>query len=82
MPGATGDEAPVAATSKRLMGWPSKVSPGTRMPARQCSKVDLPDPLGPMTATISPCRTPSAAERPTLGPALGLAGVMLGHRSG
>src|SRR6266702_5557790 len=27
MPGGTGDEAPVAATSKRLMGWPSKVSP-------------------------------------------------------
>ena len=32
-------------------------APGTKMPARQCSKVDLPDPLGPMTATISPCRT-------------------------
>src|SRR5262249_59657570 len=27
MPGGTGDEAPVAATSKRLIGWPSKVSP-------------------------------------------------------
>ena len=27
---------------------------GTRMPARQCSRVDLPDPLGPITARISP----------------------------
>ena len=27
MPGGTGDEAPVAATSKRLICWPSKVSP-------------------------------------------------------
>ena len=27
MPGGTGDEAPVAATSKRSMFWPSKVSP-------------------------------------------------------
>ena len=36
---------------------------GTRMPARQCSRVDLPEPLGPMTATISPFRTPSDAPR-------------------
>src|SRR6266566_638415 len=44
---------------------PNQTSPssGTRMPARQCSKVDLPDPLGPMTATISPGRTPSEAPR-------------------
>ena len=28
---------------------------GCRMPARQCSSVDLPEPLGPITATISPC---------------------------
>ncbi len=27
MPGGTGDEAPVAATSKRLTCWPSKTSP-------------------------------------------------------
>src|ERR1700724_1650916 len=27
MPGGTGDETPVAATSKRSMFWPSKVSP-------------------------------------------------------
>ena len=27
MPGGTGDEVPVAATSKRLIGWPSKMSP-------------------------------------------------------
>ena len=27
MPGGTGDEVPVAATSNRLMGWPLKVSP-------------------------------------------------------
>src|SRR5215472_12947895 len=33
------------------------------MPARQCSNVDLPDPLGPITATISPCRTLSEAPR-------------------
>ena len=33
------------------------------MPARQCSNVDLPEPLGPMTATISPCRTLSEAPR-------------------
>src|SRR3984893_7518072 len=33
------------------------------MPARQCSRVDLPDPLGPMTATISPRRTVSEAPR-------------------
>ena len=33
------------------------------MPARQCSKVDLPDPLGPMTATISPDPTRSEAPR-------------------
>src|SRR5271165_870209 len=38
-------------------------SSGTRMPARQCSRVDLPEPLGPMTATISPGRTPSEAPR-------------------
>ena len=34
------------------------------MPARQCSNVDLPEPLGPMTATISPGRT--ASETPAL----------------
>ena len=27
MPGGTGDETPVAATSKRSMVWPSKTSP-------------------------------------------------------
>ena len=27
MPGGTGDEVPVAATSKRLICWPSKMSP-------------------------------------------------------
>ena len=27
MPGGTGDEAPVAATSKRLICWPPKMSP-------------------------------------------------------
>ena len=27
MPGGTGDEVPVAATSKRLIGWPAKTSP-------------------------------------------------------
>src|SRR6266487_213163 len=27
MPGGTGDEVPVAATSKRLIRWPSKTSP-------------------------------------------------------
>ena len=36
---------------------------GTRIPARQCSSVDFPDPLGPMTATISPLATPSDAPR-------------------
>ena len=39
--------------------WPAKwTSPesGTRMPARQCSSVDLPEPLGPITARISPAR--------------------------
>ena len=38
---------------------------GTRMPARQCSSVDLPDPLGPMTARISPAPHPQrgAAQR-------------------
>ena len=35
---------------------------GVRMPARQCSSVDLPDPLGPITATISPA--PAASEAP------------------
>src|SRR2546423_11765935 len=30
---------------------------GTRIPARQCNNVDLPDPLGPITATISPAAT-------------------------
>ncbi len=33
------------------------------MPARQCSSVDLPEPLDPITATISPCRTASEAPR-------------------
>jgi hypothetical protein len=46
------------------------------MPARQCSKVDLPEPEGPITATISPSRTwmvaswragvvPNVLRRPT-----------------
>ena len=30
---------------------------GVKMPARQCSSVDLPEPLGPMTARISPAAT-------------------------
>jgi hypothetical protein len=38
------------------------VASGVRMPARQCSNVDLPDPLGPITATISP--GPAAIEAP------------------
>jgi hypothetical protein len=29
-------------------------SSGVRIPARQCRRVDLPEPLGPITATISP----------------------------
>src|SRR5436190_13299149 len=33
------------------------------MPARQCSKVDLPEPLGPMMARISPRFTPTVAPR-------------------
>jgi hypothetical protein len=37
--------------------------PGTRIPARQCSSVDLPDPLGPMTARISPEATDTLAPR-------------------
>jgi hypothetical protein len=46
--------------------WPSKVispSSGTKMPARQCSSVDLPDPLGPITASISPASTCTSAPR-------------------
>src|SRR5215469_18047594 len=33
------------------------------MPARQCSRVDLPDPLGPMIARISPGLTVTLAPR-------------------
>ena len=33
------------------------------MPARQCSSVDLPDPLGPMTARISPWAALTVAPR-------------------
>ena len=36
---------------------------GTRMPARQWSSVDLPEPLGPITATISPRFTEKLAPR-------------------
>ena len=36
---------------------------GTRMPARQCRSVDLPEPLGPMTARISPSRIDRFAPR-------------------
>src|SRR5580704_6877463 len=36
---------------------------GTRMPARQCSRVDLPDPLGPIMARISPAATETLAPR-------------------
>ena len=46
--------------------WPAnQTSPssGVRMPARQCSSVDLPDPLGPITATISPGPTAIVAPR-------------------
>ena len=51
----------------------NQISPesGARMPERQCSSVDLPDPLGPITARISPAATdagtakgPRLAERP------------------
>ena len=51
-------------------GWstrrPSKTtSPasGVRIPARQCSRVDLPAPLGPITATTSPAPTATSAPR-------------------
>ena len=36
---------------------------GTRMPARQWSRVDLPEPLGPITARISPRATDTLAPR-------------------
>ncbi len=45
---------------------PSKrISPrsGRRMPARQCRRVDLPEPLGPITARISPVATATLAPR-------------------
>ena len=48
------------------MRWPSKhTSPasGGKMPARQCSSVDLPEPLGPMTARISPAATDTLGPR-------------------
>jgi hypothetical protein len=39
------------------------------MPARQCSRVDLPEPLGPITATISPSsRTMLAPRSAWVGP--------------
>ena len=38
-------------------------SRGIRIPARQCSSVDLPEPLGPMTARISPAATDTLAPR-------------------
>ncbi len=53
-------------SSERLLSvsvssrWPSsQTSPrgGARMPARQYSSVDFPEPLGPITATISPGAT-------------------------
>ncbi len=46
--------------------WPSKMtspSSGRKMPARQCSSVDLPEPLGPMMARISPAAAPTLASR-------------------
>src|SRR6266540_3046740 len=36
---------------------------GTKMPARQCNSVDLPEPLGPMIARISPRATTRLAPR-------------------
>jgi len=38
---------------------PKRICPesGTKMSASQCSKVDLPDPLGPITASTSPAVT-------------------------
>ena len=53
---------------------PSKqISPesGRRMPARQCSSVDFPDPLGPMTARISPRRRSTGWRRAARGSAEG-----------
>src|SRR5215470_3229771 len=46
--------------------WPSNhTSPwsGWKMPAIQCSRVDLPDPLGPMIARISPWLVATLAPR-------------------
>ena len=37
--------------------------PGTAIPARQWSSVDLPEPLGPMTATISPAASAKSMPR-------------------
>ncbi len=36
---------------------------GLKVPARQCSSVDLPEPLGPITARISPSATDRLAPR-------------------
>ncbi len=44
---------------------PNHTSPrsGVKIPARQCSSVDLPEPLGPMMASISPAATDTLAPR-------------------
>src|SRR6266702_2622736 len=43
----------LSVSSRRPSNHTSPLS-GGKMPARQCSSVDLPEPLGPMTARISP----------------------------
>ena len=55
-----------AASSRVSRRFPSnQTSPrsGAKIPARQCSRVDLPDPLGPMIARISPRPTATDAPR-------------------
>jgi hypothetical protein len=41
-------------------------SRGSRMPAMQARSVDLPQPLRPMTPTISPCETVSERDSKTV----------------
>ena len=48
----------LAVAEKRAIGWPSiRTAPanGGRMPSSVLSSVDLPLPLGPSSASTSPC---------------------------
>ena len=74
-----------ASVSTRSPSKRTSPASGTRMPARQCSRVDLPEPLGPMTARISPAATDTSAPRragvwPKLARGRSAAGIGSAHR--